>query len=88
MQMFHDHRGMHATPDVPEHAMMPPLGIFKRVQVGNHHPVINGRVIYDATMPDIVELTLDDGRIIVVMPDGGVYFYGNSDSRPYKSVRA
>lgn len=59
-------------PDYPEGVVLPEQGIFRRIDVTDWHPLdpTAGRIIDDATMPALVELTMDDGWIFSLWPDG------------------
>jgi hypothetical protein len=82
MQFFLDDMGGHITPDVPDTTDLPDDGIFAKIQVHNWHPIVNGVVVTDATVPAGVDLTLSDGRIISVTPDGKVYVAANANRLP------
>jgi len=60
------------TPDIPKNVELPPAGVFSSIEVANHHPIdpATSRVIDDASIPAMVTVTLTDGTLVSIWPNG------------------
>lgn len=64
--------GVTVTADVPDNTELPPSGYFGHINVHNWHGIrhTDSRIMSDATVPSMVELTMVDGSTLAVWPDG------------------
>jgi hypothetical protein len=65
------------TADIPADTQMPPAGVFQKITTLNWHGIrsTDSRVMSDASVPCMVEITLADGAELLLWPDGTFVLY-------------